>query len=143
MKNIILTIVFILILSVGLIAIFIPIHPPLKDISRIRCQSEVNALYRAFYAYKETYGEFPKGDIIEIINCFERNNERRILFITDLTIAEKEVVDAWNTPYRISVNNEKITITSAGENKTFGDSDDIVPIPEQEQNKQPSTNPKP
>jgi len=130
MKTKILTITLIVFIIAGLAAFFIPGHPQLNDISDIRCQNEVNALYRAFYVYKEVYGEFPKGSIIEIMDCLEENNGRKILFITGLTIADQEVVDSWKTPYKISMENGKITIISAGENKKFGDSDDIVPIHE-------------
>lgn len=109
--------------------------------SEAKCQAEINAISLAIQVYKDIYEEgIIKGDNANIIQCLTGKNKRKTEFIRfppSRFNSKGEILDNWGVPFKISVNNEEITIVSAGKNKKFGDSDDIVPTP------QPDTNPKP
>jgi hypothetical protein len=62
-----------------------------------------------------------------ILNPFLITNKYKGISFTTRTNASGELIDFWQTPFQIkSVEQTNFSICSAGPNKLFGDSDDII-----------------
>jgi hypothetical protein len=58
------------------------------------------------------------------------DNPQQLMFLNLVetsTNKDGQLVDIWSTPYKFTFNStNSFTITSAGENRAFGDTDDVV-----------------
>lgn len=79
--------------------------------------------------FKQEFGDYPVGKNSDIVNALAGNNPKKIVFLNFRRSAENpnEMVDPWETPYKIEFFQQtNFVIRSAGRNKFFGDTDDIV-----------------
>jgi len=79
--------------------------------------------------YKQVFGSYPTGENSNIVNLLTGNNPQKTVFLNFRRSTEhpNEMVDPWETPYKIEFSQRtNFIIRSAGKNKFFGDTDDIV-----------------
>jgi hypothetical protein len=78
--------------------------------------------------FQSTHGEPPAGDNAAIFRALEGANTNNAVFVESArTNAAGEILDSWGTPYQIRIGNgAQIVIRSAGKDRVWGDSDDIV-----------------
>jgi len=118
-------ITIIIIICVSLIALFYSICPGTIEDQEVLEQSlELNRIEDAIQAYKMVYGEAPKGD--KIIEQLENKNEQNKVFIKVVRNESNEIVDIWGSVLKHQSNSETFIITSAGPDKEFLTSDDII-----------------
>jgi len=68
--------------------------------------------------YKYEFGSYPTGDYDQVLKKLFGGDPQKIEFFR---------VDPWGTPYAISFSStNSFVISSAGKDKIFGDSDDII-----------------
>ncbi len=84
---------------------------------------------RAMEKFREMYGSYPAGDEIGILKALAGNNAGRVRLL-NLSIHNTnklgQYIDPWRIPYRVAVGATNVTIQSAGNDKVFGDTDDII-----------------
>lgn len=84
----------------------------------------------AIASYATVFQSYPTGENAAVIKALAGENPQHVKFLnleTNSTNRDGQLVDLWNTPYKISFNStNSFTIVSAGENRLFGDADDIV-----------------
>jgi type II secretory pathway pseudopilin PulG len=123
---IVLTIVVIILL----ISLLFPCtNCPRNAAKRTHTQIYFQAILNASKAYKSEYGDYPKGDLSEIIHQLAGGNPQRIEFLDRTFDSNKDkLVDAWGTPFRFipSENNAVFVIISASADRNFDTSDDIT-----------------
>lgn len=94
------------------------------------CKMEMAGLVGAIVQYHVEYGSFPTGGLVQIERALLGENLRKIPFLCTKTRspnANRELVDAWGTPYQIRfLSNDQVVVRSAGKNRVFGDSDDLT-----------------
>lgn len=94
----------------------------------VRCKVQMNSVLDALRSYQAAYNSFPTGTQSAIVQCLTGNNPQQIHFLYVGTPLERDgqFRDPWETPYRITFEStNRITIRSAGENRLFGDKDDL------------------
>src|SRR5207249_1350961 len=85
---------------------------------------EMDAFLMAMWGYEAAFDRYPSGSPTEILQALAGNNpwKRVFLVMGRSTNSVGEFVDPWGTPYKITVeSNNRVTIRSAGENRSFGD----------------------
>jgi hypothetical protein len=98
----------------------------------------LNLLTTALKLYRQEYGGFPSGDNAAVVRALNGANPRKMVFLPSprrsfssecptVVLSQGQAVDAWNTPLRFHLK-ERLRIESAGEDRTFGTSDDIIQI---------------
>lgn len=91
---------------------------------------EEGQLADAIASYATVFQSYPTGENAAVIKALAGENPQHVKFLnleTNSTNRDGQLVDLWNTPYKISFNStNSFTIVSAGENRLFGDADDIV-----------------
>ena len=92
--------------------------------------AELTSIKLGLNAYKVEFGEFPKGDQIQIVKALTGQNPKKITFIVfhphDFNERD-ELIDRWGTPVKISIMSQTtFSITSAGPDKLFGQKDDLI-----------------
>jgi hypothetical protein len=90
---------------------------------------ETANLLAAITNYANTYGSLPQGKVAAIFASLNGENSNKIVFLslgaTRVNTAG-EFVDPWRTPFRILITNQNVVvISSAGQNRSFGDGDDL------------------
>jgi hypothetical protein len=101
-------------------------------IAKTRIEEESAAT--ALKAYSTTYGNLPIGDAesVERIlggeDLFGKNPQKIMFLIYQRSVEfSNRMVDAWGTPYHIEFFQQtNFIIHSAGKDKIFGDTDDII-----------------
>jgi hypothetical protein len=136
------TIVFILIGAVILFVLFFPAmnHPPGQWAPQAKSQQGVVSLAVALRCYWIEYGEFPRGDTVNVLKILEAGNAdgqnpRKIVFIefrqSDLDKIGR-FLDGWGRPIVIAFSDDRrqVTIKSYGKNgkDDGGQRDDIVEV---------------
>jgi hypothetical protein len=133
----ILIIAFFVLLFLGLLN---PVGPHLLSTGRkAMAHTMVEQFTVALSMYYTEYNSYPSitdnaqlhlildGGSINTAHGVE--NPRQIQFMSfnkrDIN-AKGEVVDPWGTPYRFTFDEKGVTVTSAGKDKQFGTTDDIV-----------------
>jgi len=79
--------------------------------------------------YRQELGIYPTGANSNILSVLSGNNSKKIAFINFRRTKEhpNEMVDSWDTPFQIELLQQtNFIIRSAGKDKLFGDSDDII-----------------
>ena len=125
-------------LAIFLIAVFLAIVGPFfpdiwllhESAFKVKCNSELSCLGTALNGYQTTYANYPTGNQAEVIKHLLGDNPQKIQFlnvsINDLS-SSGEWLDPWKTPYAISFPSKNgFIVSSAGKDKIFGDSDDII-----------------
>jgi hypothetical protein len=88
---------------------------------------ELFSLVAAVKQYQVEYSTLPKGNEAQISTALRGDNPKKLLFIdwpTKSIDMEGRLLDPWGTPIKILISNNIVTVTSAGKNTKFGDSDD-------------------
>jgi hypothetical protein len=68
--------------------------------------------------YKYEFGSYPIGDYAQVLKKLFGDDPQKIEFLR---------VDPWGTPYAINfLSTNSFIISSAGKDKKFGDTDDII-----------------
>jgi hypothetical protein len=91
---------------------------------------EETELANAISRYAEVFQQYPAQENAALVKALTGNNPQQITFLNlaaNSTNKDGQLVDLWNTPYKISFNStNSFTISSAGNNHAFGDTDDII-----------------
>lgn len=127
------------ILGALLILLFIglafPGHGPLNAGRKAIALTMTNQFDVACQMYKTEYGCYPSTSenyrLYIILNGgkLEKDNSRGIQFMSfnKREISPNgEILDPWQTPYRIVFDDKGVLVTSAGKDKLFGTKDDIT-----------------
>ncbi len=93
-------------------------------------RSEEAQLANAIAQYAVVFQNYPASNNAELTRNLTGDNPKQVRLI-DLfessTNKAGQMVDIWGTPYKFTFNStNSFIITSAGENRTFGDTDDVV-----------------
>jgi len=123
---------FILILGIIISLLFPAVGPGLGYSPKADAMNTVIQLVTAAKAYKEEYGEPPKGDSKSILRVLQNDNPRKIVFIelNPKDISKKGIlVDPWGSPYAFDLSNATYPWAySFGKNKIDegGRNDDVT-----------------
>ena len=103
-------------------------HARSKRSESTTSQTWLSLLVVAMKTYRLDYGKYPEGSSYKIAQALLGKNPKEILYLdwyrTHLS-QNGMLLDPWGTRYNIVVyNQDHIKVTSAGENKLFGDKDD-------------------
>ena len=79
-------------------------------------------------AYWTEYGDWPQGDATGVTRSLSGDNPRKIVFleIGGSSTTGGAAADAWGTSLTLSFSGERVSVTSAGKDKTFGTADDLI-----------------
>ena len=87
-------------------------------------------LARALNHYESVFQQFPTNNNAALVKAMMGENPQQLMFLNlgaTSTNHDGQLIDIWSTPYKFVFNStNSFTITSAGENRTFGDTDDVV-----------------
>ncbi len=92
-------------------------------------QLDISNLIMALHSYESEYGVLPTGNSSNVIRALSGENPKKIIFLVYPQMVERpnEMVDPWLTPYEINfLQKTNFVVRSAGKNKTFGNSDDVI-----------------
>lgn len=93
-------------------------------------QTEEAQLANAIAQYKVVFKQYPASDNAALTKNLTGDNPQQLRLInlsTASTNKDGQMVDIFGTPYKFTFNStNSFIITSAGENRTFGDADDVV-----------------
>jgi hypothetical protein len=122
----------ILVCAILVVVIFLiaPILLPRREKPEPKVQIEMRSLLGALQYYQAEYGKYPSGNSAGILQALLGNNPKMQPFLVvpaRSTNSTGQFIDPWGTPYEIVLESANhVTIRSAGENKTFGDKDDVT-----------------
>ncbi|MBI3851981.1 MAG: hypothetical protein HY298_17120 [Verrucomicrobia bacterium] len=116
------------------LALLIPTASSLRTFqvaaNRAMAVTEMISFLAAMTNYANTYGTLPKGNAATVFASLSGENPNKIVF---LAVGAKQInsagqfVDSWGTPFQILMTNQNVVvISSAGQNRAFGDADDIT-----------------
>ncbi len=92
-----------------------------------RVKFEMLNIAHALQAYEATYNEFPFSDNLSVCRALLGSNIQSIVFLYAQTNNLGELIDPWNTAYKIEFTNRtNFIVQAAGKNLKFGDGDDYV-----------------
>lgn len=93
-------------------------------------RTEEAQLANAIAQYAVVFHNYPTNDNAGLTKNLTGDNPQQLRLINlseSSTNKDGQMVDIWSTPYKFTFNStNSFIITSAGENRTFGDTDDIV-----------------
>jgi hypothetical protein len=93
-------------------------------------RNEEAQLANAIAQYAVVFQNYPASNNAELTRNLTGDNSKQVRLINlseSSTNKDGQMVDIWGTPYKFTFNStNSFVITSAGENHTFGDTDDIV-----------------
>lgn len=110
--------------------LFRPICGPMRPESS-QTKADLRNLEVACRAYKAEYDSYPAGDHAQTLQILRGRNARQIVFLETPSrksafSKQGELLDPWGTPYRFAITtNSPPVFISAGENRLFGDQDDL------------------
>lgn len=89
-----------------------------------KIQADLGSLKRILQDYYRALGEFPEGDSDAIVRGLKGENKQKAIFLS----SEATLADPWKTPYQFSREGDDpfVEVRSAGPDKSFWSSDDIV-----------------
>jgi hypothetical protein len=91
---------------------------------------EESALANAIDQYAIVFQKYPAGDNAALTKNLTGDNPQQLTLLTlarSSTNQDGQLVDIWSTPYKFAFfSTNRFTITSAGDNRAFGDTNDIV-----------------
>jgi len=87
-------------------------------------------LAKAIDRYATVFQQFPADNNAALTRNLTGDNPQQLMLLNLVetsTNKDGQLVDIWSTPYKFAFNStNRFTITSAGDNRMFGDPDDIV-----------------
>jgi hypothetical protein len=93
-------------------------------------RNEEAQLANAIAQYAVVFHNYPTNDNAGLTGNLTGDNPQQLRLINlseSSTNEAGEMVDLWGTPYKFTFHStNSFMITSAGENRTFGDADDVV-----------------
>jgi hypothetical protein len=92
---------------------------------------QIGSLLFAVKSYEKYLGSKPPAnDSRSLAAALMGKNERGIVFIEGYgwTNNEGEFADPWGMPYSFNLESNAVTVRSAGPNRLFGDTDDVVRV---------------
>src|SRR5262245_39841792 len=94
------------------------------------CRIEMRSLITAANMYLQEYGTYPNWKQMEVVMRLRGDNPRQIVFLhvsSGHFDSRKGFLDPWGTPFQIAAQpGTNLIIRSAGKNRRFDDTDDIV-----------------
>jgi hypothetical protein len=97
-----------------------------SDTTRLEEAEMANAIA----SYATTFHRFPADNNAALTKNLIGDNPQQLMFLNLVetsTNKDGQLVDIWSTPYKFTFNStNSFTITSAGGNRAFGDTDDVV-----------------
>ena len=125
-----------MIVAGGCVALLIGLYlftPLFSTASRTRADTtrlEEEELANAIARYTLVFQKFPAEDNAALTKNLTGDNPQQLQLlnlVASSTNKDGQLVDIWTTPYKFAfISTNRFTITSAGDNHTFGDTDDIV-----------------
>jgi hypothetical protein len=106
-----------------------PVNYPTVKTSPSRTKLEIAELKFSLNLYKSVCGVYPTGENSNIVSVLAGDNPQKIVFLNFRRTSEhpNEMVDSWDTPYQIDFSQQtNFVIRSAGKDKIFSNSDDII-----------------
>jgi hypothetical protein len=111
------------------LALLMPASRPSRSKS-VRCRVNLMMLRSGIENYQNEFGSYPTGDSMQILKKLLGDNPQKIKFLRPENMSLNqagEFLDPWGTPYVISFSStNSFVISSAGKDKIFGDTDDII-----------------
>src|SRR6185312_1576835 len=93
-------------------------------------RSEEGQLADAITQYAVVFQRYPSENNAALTKNLTGDNPQQLTLLTlaeSSTNKDGQLVDVWNTPYKFTFNStNSFTIASAGANKAFGDTDDVI-----------------
>jgi hypothetical protein len=93
-------------------------------------RNEEEQLADAITQYAVVFQKFPSDNNAALTKNLTGDNPQQLTLLTlaeSSTNKDGQLVDIWNTPYKFTFNStNSFTIASAGANKAFGDTDDVI-----------------
>ena len=87
-------------------------------------------LAKAIARYATVFQKFPADNNAALTKNLTGDNPQQVTFLNLVetsTNKEGQLVDIWSTPYKFVFDSaNKFSITSAGDDRSFGDADDVV-----------------
>ncbi len=96
---------------------------------RYRVDNDVSQLVVALRLFRERYGAYPNGTTIQITKALTGVNRDKTVFIDwpeKHRSTNGELLDQWGKPYDIKIENDVVTVRSAGPDGLFKTKDDTV-----------------
>jgi len=95
-----------------------------------RARSDERQLLLGIEHYKREFGTYPAGENASIVRALAGDNPKKLRLIhlnANSTNESGEFTDPWKMPYKIAFDGtNRVTVSSAGINRSFGNKDDIV-----------------
>lgn len=95
--------------------------------------SDARELSAALYAYRVNNGKYPRGGDSVIFRELTGRGADKKVYIDwrpkRLSLKDERFLDPWGTPYRIQIEGEKVSVSSAGRDRKFaaeGQGNDVV-----------------
>jgi hypothetical protein len=89
-------------------------------------ETDMNMLIVALQAYRNDFRKLPAGTTSNVISVLQGQNDFETQYLKVIHGERGIVRDPWNTPYRIEIEGDLITVSCAGPNGTHGDEDDFI-----------------
>ena len=86
--------------------------------------SDFQRIYAGLTVYKKLHGHYPQGNTEEIAKSLSEEDPKHPALVWESH--DKPMVDPWGTRFSIEINGEMVIIRSAGPDRLFGTTDDIV-----------------
>jgi hypothetical protein len=118
----------------GLLLIFLYLFTPLfSTAARSKADTtrlEESALGDAINQYALVFQKYPAGDNAALTKNLTGDNAQQLTLLTlaaTSTNKDGQLIDIWSTPYKFDfISTNRFTITSAGDDRMFGGTDDVV-----------------
>ena len=93
-------------------------------------QLEEVELAKALIHYATVFQQFPTNDNAGVVKALSGVNPQQLTFLNlgeSSTNKDGQLIDVWSTPYKFTFDStNRFVITSAGDDRTFGNTDDVV-----------------
>ncbi len=117
----------------GLLLIYLYLFTPLFTGARGKAETtrlEETALANAIAQYAVVFHKYPADDNAALTKNLTGGNSQQLtllVLVESSTNQNGQLIDIWGTPYKFTfISTNKFSIISAGDNRAFGDSDDII-----------------
>jgi len=112
------------------IYLFSPLFATASRTKADTTQLEETELAMALNQYLLVFHQFPTNDNAFVAKSLTGDNGQQVTFLNlgpTSTNQNGQLIDIWSTPYKFTFHStNSFTITSAGEDRTFGDGDDVL-----------------
>src|SRR6185312_10421532 len=112
------------------IYLFAPFFGSAASSKTVTTRNEEQQLADAITQYSVVFHKYPANDNAALTRNLTGDNPQQLTLLNlseASTNKDGQMIDIWGSPYKFAFKStNSFTITSAGENRTFGDTDDVV-----------------